>query len=326
MAAIRSFIRHADGPLGRVARTKQLVHVADFKDEPVYLRGAEPARVFVDVGGARSVLGVPMLKEGELVGVITIFRQLVRPFTDKQIELVTNFASQAVIAIENTRLLNELRESLEQQTATSEVLSVISSSPSELKPVFDKMLENATRVCNAKFGLMRLREAGAFRSVAQHNVPPAYAELVSRSPVVRPYPDGPLDRAARTKQPVQVADIREEPVYLAASQNVRALTDVGGARTLLEVPMLKEDELIGAIAIYRQEVRPFTDKQIELVVNFAKQAVIAIENVRLLNELRESLEQQTATSEVLERHQFLAGRTGTGVPQDARKCNPRLRG
>ena len=259
------FVPRPDAPGERLVRTKKLVHVPDLRTDPSY-QARSMAAAMVERAGARSLILVPMLKDDELIGAITIYRTEVRPFTDKQIELVSNFAKQAVIAIENTRLLNERpTESLEQQTATSEVLSVISSSPSELKPVFDKMLENATRVCNAKFGLMRLREAGAFRSVAQHNVPPAYAELVSRSPVVRPYPDGPLDRAARTKQPVQVADIREEPVYLRGAQNVRVLTDVGGARTLLEVPMLKEDELIGAIAIYRQEVRPFTDKQIELV-------------------------------------------------------------
>jgi signal transduction histidine kinase len=288
-----------DTGLGRVVRTRQVVHIPDPTKERAYL-DRDPLRVAtVEILGARTFLGVPMLKEGELIGVITIYRQEVLPFTDKEIELVQNFANQAVIAIENTRLLNELRESLQQQTATSEVLQVISSSPGELEPVFQKMLENATRVCNAKFGLMRLREAGAFRSVAQHNVPPAFAEFLRRSPVIRPYPDGPLDRAARAKQPVHVADFREEPVYLSGAERVKALTDVGGARTLLEVPMLKEDELIGAIAIYRQEVAPFTDKQIELVNNFAKQAVIAIENTRLLNELRESLQQQTATADVL---------------------------
>jgi GAF domain-containing protein len=286
-------------PLARVAASNDVLHILDLKEERAYSERNPRLVAMVESAGARTALGVPMLKEGVLVGVIFIYRQEVRPFTDKHIGLVTNFAKQAVIAIENTRLLAELRESLAQQTATSEVLQVISRSPGELEPVFQKMLESATRVCNAKFGLMRLCDAGAFRSVAQHNVPAAFAEFLSRSPIIRPYPDGPLDRAARTKQPVHIADIREEPVYLSGAQNVRALTDVGGARTLLEVPMLREDELIGAITIYRQEVRPFTDKQIELLSNFAKQVVIAIENTRLLNELRESLQQQTATADVL---------------------------
>ena len=217
----------------------------------------------------------------------------VRPFTDKQIELVQNFADQAVIAIENTRLLKELSqrtadltESLEQQTATADVLKVISSSPGELEPVFEKMLESATRVCNAKFGSLLLQEGGVFRYVAQHNVPSALAELMRCEPSVRAPPDSPLDRMARTKQVVHVADVREEEAYIRGAAMVR-MADVGGARTTLYVPMLKEGELIGVIGIYRQEVQPFTDKQIELVSNFANQAVIAIENTRLLKELRQ---------------------------------------
>jgi GAF domain-containing protein len=235
-----------------------------------------------------------MLKEGDLIGVIFIYLREVRPFTDKQIELVDNFAKQAVIAIENARLLKELRqrtddlsEALEQQTATSEVLQVISSSPGELAPVFKKMLEEATRVCNAKFGSLLLQEGGIFRSVAQHNVPPAFAELRRRDPTIQRSPDSPVSRVERTKQVVHVADIREEPVYIRGGPSMVQLADVGGVRTLLLVPMLKENDLIGVFNIYRQEVQPFSDKQIELVQNFARQAVIAIENVRLLNELRE---------------------------------------
>src|SRR5262249_51162769 len=148
------------------------------------------------LGGYRAVLSVPMLKEGTLIGVITIYRQEVQPFTDKQIELVTNFAAQAVIAIENTRLLNELRESLERQTATSEVLQVISSSPGELEPVFQAMLGNATRICGAKFGVLWLAEADGFRSVAMHGLPPAHVEERQREPVIRPTPEDPLSRLA----------------------------------------------------------------------------------------------------------------------------------
>jgi GAF domain-containing protein len=255
-----------------------------------------------------------MLKENELIGAIVIYRQEVRPFTDKQIELVTNFASQAVIAIENTRLLNELRqrtddlsESLEQQTATSEVLQVISSSPGELEPVFTAMLANATRICGAKFGVMWLTESDGFRSVALHGAPSAFVEARRREPVVRPGPGTGLGRVARTKQVVHVADLRAEQAYVERDPMRIALVEKAGARTFVVVPMLKDNELVGAINVYRQEVRPFTDKQIALLTNFAAQAVIAIENTRLLNELRqrtddlaESLQQQTAASEVLQ--------------------------
>ena len=249
-------------------------------------------------------LVVPMLKEDELVGAITIYRQEVRPFTDKQIELVENFAKQAVIAIENARLLNDLRESLQQQTATSEVLQVISSSPGELASVFETILENATRVCEAKFGNLLFYDGSAFRIVAFHNTPSAFVEEYGGTPFV-PRPDGPGERLARTKKLVHVPDLRTDPSYQAGAITF-AMVERAGARSMILVPMLKDDELIGAITIYRTEVRPFTDKQIELVTNFAKQAVIAIENTRLLKELRqrtadltEALEQQTATSEVL---------------------------
>ena len=236
-----------------------------------------------------------------------------RPFTDKQIELVKNFAAQAVIAIENTRLLNELRqrtddltESLEQQTATSEVLKVISSSPGELEPVFSAMLENATRICEAHFGNLMLFQDGVFRVHAMCGAAPTWVELRQREPVVEAGPLHPFTRVIKTKQLQHIADMRGEEGYLAGERSLVQFVETAGARTNLIVPMLKENDLIGAIAIYRQEVRPFTDKQIELVQNFAAQAVIAIENTRLLNELRqrtddlsESLEQQTATSEVL---------------------------
>ena len=254
----------------------------------------------VDLGGARTILDVPMLKEDEVIGAIGIYREVVRPFTDKQIELVENFAAQAVIAIENTRLLSELRESLEQQTATSEVLRVISSSPGELEPVFQAMLENATRICEAKFGILFLFEGERFRFVAQHRRAAtacgrSAARAISSAPG-RGYRPGPR---RETKQLVHIADVATEQAYAERDPFVVAYAELGGARTLVAVPMLKDDELIGAIAIYRQEVRPFTDKQIELVQNFAAQAVIAIENTRLLSELRESLQQQTATADVL---------------------------
>jgi len=241
-----------------------------------------------------------MLKESELIGAFAIYRQEIRPFTDKQISLVKNFAAQAVIAIENTRLLKELRESLEQQTATSEVLQVISSSPGELDPVFQAMLANATRICEAKFGNLFLREGDDFRAVAVHGEP-AYVEYWRRDSliVMRDHPGIPLARLIATNKVLHIPDLRTDQSYIEHNFRIVALVDSASARTFLAVPMLKEDVLIGAIVMYRQEVRPFTDKQIDLVTNFAAQAVIAIENVRLLNELRQSLQQQTATADVL---------------------------
>jgi GAF domain-containing protein len=227
-----------------------------------------------------------MLKDGEVVGAIGIYRQEVRPFTNKQIKLLENFAAQAVIAIENTRLLNELRESLEQQTTTSDVLKVIASSTGELETVFGTMLENATRICEAKFGNLWQFEDGAARIVSSLGIPSTFAEFLQRGPH-RPGPLYPIRRIVKTRQLIHIADYREDQCYLERDPLAVAGIEIGGIRTLLVVPLLMENQLMGAIGIYRQEVRPFTDKQIDLVKNFADQAVIAIENARLLNELRQ---------------------------------------
>jgi len=287
-----------------LARAKKTAQTLDLRAERGYLERDPFYVTTADIGGARAALRVPLLKDSMLLGHLWAFRQEMRPFSDKQIALLQNFANQAVIAIENARLVGDLRrrtddlsEALEQQTATSEVLRVISSSPGELEPVFEAMLANATRLCEANFGSLYLWQGDAFRITAMHNAPPAYEELRRREPVLDPaHPavQAILGRLAKTKEIVQIADLT------AAPQAERsALAKFAGARTVLAVPMLKEGELIGAIIIYRQEVRAFTDKQIELVTSFARQAVIAIENTRLLNELRESLQQQTATADVL---------------------------
>src|SRR5258705_4417146 len=304
-AFVRYVSKHPLSPgrgslVGRVALEQKTVHLPDCLADPEYAEIAMQR-----AGKYRTTLGVPLQQDGAAVGVIVLMRSVVKPFTDKQIELVTTFVNQAVIAIQNVRLFDEintrtrdLAESLEQQTATSEVLQVISASPGELEPVFQKLLENATRVCGANFGTMHLIEGDVARRAALHNVPPAYAdELATRT--WRPHPKSGLGQVIRTKQVAHIADVRTNPAYLEGSPGSIALSNLGGARTIVTVPMLRDAKLVGTIGVYRQEVRPFTDKQIELLNNFAKQAVIAIENTRLLNELRESLQHQTATADVL---------------------------
>jgi GAF domain-containing protein len=290
---------------GRTVLEGKIVHIVDVRADLDYTLG--------DQDSVRTALGVPLMRDGAAIGVMVLQRSAVRPFTQKQIELVTTFADQAVIAIENVRLFDEvqartreLTESLEQQTATSEVLQVISSSPGELEPVFEAMLANAARVCEGKFGSLYLYDGERFRVGALHNAPPAFAEFRRSEPQFRPPPGSGLAEIVATRRTVHTPDIMLDKSYIDGNPIIRASVELAGFRTVLAVPLLKDEELIGCINIYRQEVRPFGDKQIELVQNFARQAVIAIENTRLLNELRhrtndlsESLEQQTAMSDVL---------------------------
>jgi len=310
-AQLRDYFKSRKVPLdrgsitGRAAMEARAVHVPDVLADPEYTwSGAQK------IGGYRAALGAPLLHKGTVVGVIFVAKTVPQPFTAKQIELVTTFADQAVIAIENTRLLNELRqrtddlsELLEQRTAASQVLQMISSSTGELEPVFQAILASATRTCDAKFGLLYRIENSAARIISKLGIPPALAEYLKRGPHRPPLnrisPLTPIGRVIQSRQLVHIADYRTDQSYVDRDPITVAAIELGSIRTLLVVPMIKKNALMGAILIFRQEVRPFTDKQIELLQNFAAQAVIAIENARLINELRESLQQQTATADML---------------------------
>src|SRR5262249_15330214 len=293
--------------VGRVLLEGKSVQIPDVLVDPEYA-----FREVATIGGYRTILGVPLLREGIPIGLMALQRSTVQPFTDKQIELAETFADQAVIAIENVRLFDEvqartreLSEALEQQTATAEVLRVISSSPGELEPVFQAMLENATRLCEADSAALGLCEGADVRRVARYNAPAALLEQMERDPIFRPGPASGVGRSIRLKQVVQVPDIVNDQMYFDR-EPARVRLVEAGYRSQLSVPLIKHDEAIGAFNILRRKTGLFTEKQVELVSNFARQAVIAIENARLLKELRqrtddlsESLQQQTATADVL---------------------------
>jgi len=286
----------SSGPLARILRQRErLVCYADATQEETYHQ-VPGFRELVDIGGIRSLACVALTKEETLFGTIGVYRREVRPFTDKQIALLQNFAAQAVIAMENARLLTETREALEQQTATAEVLQVINSSPGDLAPVFDAMLDKALTLCDAAFGVLWTFNGESFRAAALHRVPAAFADLLANAPYRRE--PGSIGERLMCGEPfVQVRDAAEE-VWVGPGR--QALIEQGGARSLIAVPLRKDGAVLGVISAYRQEVRPFTDKQIALLQNFAAQAVIAMENARLLTETRVALEQQTATAEVLQ--------------------------
>jgi class 3 adenylate cyclase/putative methionine-R-sulfoxide reductase with GAF domain len=268
-------------PFARVVSSKTVVHVADAAAEPAYIERNPAIVAAVELGGARTVVFVPMLKDDELVGVFSLYRQEVRPFADRQIALVQNFAAQAVIAIENARLLSELRETLHQQTATADVLKVISRSAFDLQTVLDTLTQSAVQLCEAEMAVINRLSGTVYHTAASYGISPEHRDWLSDFKIEagRATITG---RAALERQVVYIPDVRTEPEFA-----FQEWYDKVGSRSMLGVPLLREGIPIGVMVLMRRVVRPFTDKQIELATTFAAQAVIAIENTRLLNELRD---------------------------------------
>jgi two-component system NtrC family sensor kinase len=275
---------------GRTAIERRAVHIENAATDPEYTWTESQQR-----GNLLTLLGVPLLRDDVVIGVITLGRSRVERFTDKQIALVTTFADQAVIAIENTRLVTEQREALEQQTATAEVLQVINASPGNLAPVFDAVLEKGLRLCGAAFGTLYTFDGKRFRAAAMRGLPAAYAEFRAEHPPAGRSGGGPA-RMLETKRPLHILDLKAEEFYQTDAER-RTMVELTGARSCLGVPLLKDEAMIGFISIYRQEVRAFSDKEIALAENFAAQAVIAMENARLLDEIRQRQEELRVTFE-----------------------------
>ena len=278
-------------PMGRVSQSRQLVHVPDYRTDQSYLNRDPLTVAAVELGGIRTLLVVPMIKNDALMGAIVIFRQEVRPFTDKQIELVQNFANQAVIAIENTRLLNELRESLQQQTATANVLKIISHSTFDLKAVLNTLVESAARLCETEMAAIPRLTGSDLRHFASYGYTPDFQEFLERHPIV-PGRGTATGRAALEGKTVHIPDVLADPEYTLTEAQKLA-----GYRTLLAVPLMREGAPVGVLVMARIAQRPFTPKQIELASTFADQAVIAIENVRLFDEIQEKNRQLQQASE-----------------------------
>jgi GAF domain-containing protein len=292
---VRKGYRGAENPISReLLGGARFVHVPNVADA-----GNELSILAAELGGFRTSLFVPLRIKDKLLGQIVANRTEIRPFTEKEIALLENFAAQAVIAMENARLLTETREALEQQTATAEVLQVINSSPGNLSPVFDAMLDNATRLCEAVHGQLATYDGEFFRFVAVHGGARMVEEQQARG-LLSPSFGVTWPRLLRGDSFVHVTDVMDTDLYRTGHQGARWFVDIGGGRSVLTVALRKEDALLGALTVYRREVRPFADKQIALLQNFAAQAVIAMENARLITETREALEQQTATADILE--------------------------
>ena len=307
--------------MGRILAGENVVHLTNLGQDELYRSGDPHRRSLVDVAGARTALVVALRKDDKLLGLFAIHRREAKPYSEQQIALLQNFAAQAVIAMENARLLTETREALEQQTATAEVFGVINSSPGDLAPVFDAMLEKAMHLCEADEAALRTFDGELLHLAAMHSEPDIVARLRQLGPtrafgLYEPFARG--ERVAHYPDVRELAVFRDDPV-------VRQRLEIHGIRTWLGVALQKDGVLLGVINVHRHEVRPFTDKQIALLQNFAAQAVIAMENARLITETREALEQQTATAEVLAGHQFLAWRSRAGVRRDARKGDAAVR-